>query len=942
MKINTLALVLLLNLTLLSSGNAQVPQLLDYQGGVALGGTAFHGLGYFKFAFVSRDGVQTFWSNDGTGIGAAPPQKSLPLVVYRGSYEVMLGDTTLTNMLPVPPTVFTNADVHLRVWFSDDNVSFQQVEPDTPITSVGYAMVAATVPDGAITSGKLANGAVTAGKLGANAVTGMNVAPGAISAKQLAPNAAALNLSGSGGLVLSEQANASNLVQAGFSKIGTVLADADQWTAFGSYTPAPRTNGIAAWIGDQFLICGGRDGSRTYTDGACYNPGTETWTPIGSILPVTPANLLARGIWTGQELLLLANYENQHRRYNPTTDTWRPISRTNAAVVTDAMTVVLWTGTEVLVWSSGRGGSRYDPAHDLWKPMAKTNLLISIANYAGAWTGTEMMLWGTLSAGGGIGARYNPATDTWRLVSRTNAPVGRYYHTAVCTGPEVIIWGGQSASPIVSNAPRLNSGGIYNLATDTWRSMSANNVVARSQHVACWTGTEMLVWGGSGIVTQLGGSTRVVRLDGGARYNPKTDTWQPLATNGLPATLPNAVTAWSGTELYVWGGGGFVDGSSVIRPISNAGWRYRPANDSWRPIAGVPVGRTGHTAVWTGSELIVWGGNLNGTGASSALTLLNSGARFSPATGRWYPIASANAPEARWNHRAVWTGREMIVWGGEGVLSNSYYTTLLNTGGCYDPATDTWRAMDTDGAPIPRAAHSMVWTGSELLIFGGRTTTSADATGRNAVSSGARYQPQTDSWATLSSKQAPSPRHSHVGVWTGTEMIVWGGVGPITNNVYRALATGARYNPVLNAWSPMAGGLAAPTGIVTGVWADHAMIVWSGTSAMGGSYDPSSDRWESIAVGGPRSSASSPNAVWTGNEMLVWGGLGSTVGSRYRPITDTWTAMTTSGAPKFSLVPPGAWTGSGLLLAGGTGTSALTNATYYYTLTKPLYLYRHP
>ena len=39
---------------------------------------------------------------------------------------------------------------------------------------------------------------------------------------------------------------------------------------------------------------------------------------------------------------------------------------------------------------------------------------------------------------------------------------------------------------------------------------------------------------------------------------------------------------------------------------------------------------------------------------------------------------------ARWNHRAVWTGSEMIVWGGSDDMN------YLHTGGRYNPLTDSW------------------------------------------------------------------------------------------------------------------------------------------------------------------------------------------------------------------------------------------------------------
>ena len=64
-------------------------------------------------------------------------------------------------------------------------------------------------------------------------------------------------------------------------------------------------------------------------------------------------------------------------------------------------------------------------------------------------------------------------------------------------------------------------------------------------------------------------------------------------------------------------------------------------------------------------------------------------------------------------HTAVWTGSEMIVWGG--VDSGSY----LNTGGRYNPGTDSWTATSTTSAPAAPILHTAVWTGSEMIVWGG-------------------------------------------------------------------------------------------------------------------------------------------------------------------------------------------------------------------------------
>ena len=157
---------------------AQVPPLINYQGRVVVGTSNFTGPGQFKFALVGPGGTPTFWSNNGTSVAGSEPGAAVSLTVANGLYAVLLGDATLPNMTVIPATVFTNADVRLRVWFSDGVTGSQLFTPDQRIAAVGYAMMSANVPDGAITANKLANGAVT----------GLKIADGAITSSKLAPN----------------------------------------------------------------------------------------------------------------------------------------------------------------------------------------------------------------------------------------------------------------------------------------------------------------------------------------------------------------------------------------------------------------------------------------------------------------------------------------------------------------------------------------------------------------------------------------------------------------------------------------------------------------------------------------------------------------------------------------------------------------------------------
>jgi hypothetical protein len=127
-------------------------------------------------------------------------------------------------------------------------------------------------------------------------------------------------------------------------------------------------------------------------------------------------------------------------------------------------------------------------------------------------------------------------------------------------------------------------------------------------------------------------------------------------------------------------------------------------NNTWRAISttNAPAGRFGHTAVWTGSEMIIWGGASGNQG-------FNNGARYNSSTNSWRNVSTVGAPDAAFVLTAVWTGSEMILWGG-------------NTGGRYNPVTNTWAAISTTNAPSYRASHTAVWTGSEMGLASWKCT----------------------------------------------------------------------------------------------------------------------------------------------------------------------------------------------------------------------------
>jgi hypothetical protein len=146
--------------------------------------------------------------------------------------------------------------------------------------------------------------------------------------------------------------------------------------------------------------------------------------------------------------------------------------------------------------------------------------------------------------------------------------------------------------------------------------------------------------------------------------------------------------------MVVWGG---TDGTPL-----NTGSRYDPYTDAWllTSFFAAPTARSGHTAVWSDTEMAVWGG--------FDIRYQGTGSRYDPVTDIWTRISNAGAPAGRRDHKAVWADGLMLVWGGFG---GSY----RNTGGRYAMGL----IEDNDGDGIPACAGDC--DDSNASVFPGAT-----------------------------------------------------------------------------------------------------------------------------------------------------------------------------------------------------------------------------
>ena len=338
-------------------------------------------------------------------------------------------------------------------------------------------------------------------------------------------------------------------------------------------------------------------------------------------------------------------------------------------------------------------------------------------------------------------------------------------HVAVWTGTEVLISGGTSGSQV---SPPLETGLAFDPNLGSWRELSP------TPETLPWWPTMRAVWASdrmivAGLVVR-GGEPAIVLLS----YFPADDAWSTSApVPGDREAVGGLV--WTGTEVILAGGDSHYPDSTA--------WAYNPTSGQWRQLPDPPISDVeGIVGVWTGTEAIFFGGYGGITSAAAA---------YLPGTNSWRPISN---PPLAWiqGHQLIWTGDRVIVFSGH--TGPGHLTHLL----LYDPTSDTW--TKSSELPIPPAERlGGAWTGDQLIIWGGYATY-GDREGGDVVHGyGAAYDPETDTWTVL--PEAPiADRCDHSVTWTGSELLVFGGMTTCGDPNVLAVGDAAAYDPETDTW----------------------------------------------------------------------------------------------------------------------------------------------
>lgn len=283
---------------------------------------------------------------------------------------------------------------------------------------------------------------------------------------------------------------------------------------------------------------------------------------------------------------------------------------------------------------------------------------------------------------------------------------------------------------------------------------------------------------------------------------------------------------------------GMADGEDAItaRTGHSATWVQftRPDRPAGLPSAAARAADwlTGRSRDQTG--VIMWGG-VDAAGRPKA-----DGAFFSVIDNVWSPVTPLPDDQARVGHQAVWTGERLVTWGG---LAPDQSVAGSHDGAQFDPMSGQWEAIP-DSHLEPRIGYSMIWTGRELIVFGGMTADGrvlgdggilrAGRVRNDGTTTAAGYGDLSNGVWSLFRAGDLSPsgdeafsgaaRAFHAAGWDGRYMLVSGGMAP--NGTL--LADSYTYNVAINRWDLVRNPLAEPSAC------HQAVATLSGVVLLGG------------------------------------------------------------------------------------------------------------
>ncbi|HYA67631.1 MAG TPA: hypothetical protein VED63_02765, partial [Acidimicrobiales bacterium] len=271
------------------------------------------------------------------------------------------------------------------------------------------------------------------------------------------------------------------------------------------------------------------------------------------------------------------------------------------------------------------------------------------------------------------------------------------------------------------------------------------------------------------------------------------------------------------------------------------------------------------------------------------------GASYDPASSRW-TVLPPGPLSARSGATAIWDGSQVVMLGGYGADG------ALVDGATFDPTTRHWRSLPgpppTTGLyqPSPGRTVSIVaegttaaWTGTELLAWPGYEIRSQSTSSLtiSAAEQSLSWKPGSSRWV-VHQPRPKAPPYGAAAFWTGHQLLFFAGstcppdfpCPPLP--AFESLPVWS-YAPSTGRWRTFAGSVVL-AGAGPLVWTGRAVVAIDGSTQVGSgakvrlepgdaaAFAPSSDRWLDLPPY-PYGALYNASAIWTGRAVIVWGGV---------------------------------------------------------------------
>jgi hypothetical protein len=355
---------------------------------------------------------------------------------------------------------------------------------------------------------------------------------------------------------------------------------------------------------------------------------------------------------------------------------------------------------------------------------------------------------------------------------------------------------------------------------------------------SAWTGKSM-------IVSAYAGTGSVI-----TSYDPCADTWStPIADPSAAATIRGMV----GSTLVAFE----PESTAIHTRLDTTTMTWSPMKTEGGPMVFADIGGE---AFFTDNRLLVFGHGTSGVDHGN-------GHVYDLKADAWKKTAPSPPISPRESDVKRIVGSRLVLWGGM-VATNG--NVALGDGFAYDMDADAWQVMSSVGAPSPRLDAVSASTGSELIVWGGKTMFGAN----ELLKDGAVYDPKADAWRPMSTSGAPSLRTVYVSVWTGDKLFVLGFADG-------AALVAALYDPKGDAWTSVPTAGLPPPDAASGGSPEEAFAAPGGKILLPrrrAMFDPATSAWTTLPTAG---APKQPNlaTVWTGARLIAWGEATTTMGT---------------------------------------------------------------